>query len=523
MLQRLARFCYRRRWLVLLAWVVLLVGLSAARGAAGGVFRDEFSLPGSESQDAQDLLEQHGFGNRAGFGGQIVVANPDGFDDPGLRDLLDELLFDEAQASIPQAQVISPFSEEGERQISEPGTVAYAEINLADRDNKGYEDAGETGRNLVDTWQRRATERAQADGDDALVREIDRTQIELGGDIFVEPEEFSSEGIGLLAAVVVLLIAFGSVLAMGLPIITALFGIGTGMALVGLTVNLIDMPSFSEQAVMMIGIGVGIDYALFIVTRYREGLHAGMDPERSVIRAIDTAGRAVLFAGTTVIIAVLGLFTIGLDMMNGLAVGISLGVLMTMLAAVTLLPAVMGFVGTNIDKLGLPWRRRREGTDEGSIWYRWSRVIQRRPWPALIVGAVALIALAIPLTSMRLGFGDAGNRPESDTTRQAYDLLSEGFGPGFNGPFLLAVETPNGESGRWSGWSSSSRRRRASRSPRRQSSTRTATPPSCRSSPTPRLRTRRPPTWCTTCATTSSPRPWRAAASTCWSGGWSRR
>jgi len=194
----------------------------------------------------------------------------------------------------------------------------------------------------------------------------------------------------------------------------------------------------------MIGIGVGIDYALFIVTRYRESLHEGMTPERAVLRALDTAGRAVLFAGTTVIIAVLGLFTMGLDMMNGLAVGISVGVLMTMLAALTLLPAVLGFVGANIDKLRLPFLHRREGTDERSVWYRWSRVIQHRPWRALVVGAVVLLVLAIPLVSMRLGTGDASNRSRSDTTRRAYDLLSEGFGRGFNGPFLLVAELPDG-------------------------------------------------------------------------------
>jgi RND superfamily putative drug exporter len=162
---------------------------------------------------------------------------------------------------------------------------------------------------------------------------------------------------------------------MGLPIMTAIFGVVTGIALVGLAVNFLNMPSFSNQAVAMIGIGVGIDYALFIVTRYREGLHAGMNPEQATVRSIDTAGRAVLFAGTTVIIAVLGLFTIGLPMIRGLAVGISIGVLMTMLASITLLPAVLGFVGRNIDKLGLPHRARAEGTDHRSIWHRWSRVI----------------------------------------------------------------------------------------------------------------------------------------------------
>ncbi len=164
-----------------------------------------------------------------------------------------------------------------------------------------------------------------------------------------------------------------------------------------------------------------------------------------MVKSIDTAGRAVLFAGTTVVIAVMGLFTIGLAMVRGLAVGISLGVLFTMLAALTLLPAVLGFVGNNIDRLGLPWRRRGEQSGRQSIWYRWSKVIQRHPWPAAIGGAVFLVALTIPVAGIRLGFADASNRPTSDTTRQAFDLLSDGFGPGSNGPFILAADVPGGE------------------------------------------------------------------------------
>ena len=244
---------------------------------------------------------------------------------------------------------------------------------------------------------------------------------------------------------VILLIAFGSVLAMGLPIGTALFGIGTGVAIVLSVRTVVDMPDFTTAAVAMVGLGVGIDYALFIVTRYRENLAAGLDPERSVVRAIDTAGRAVLFAGTTVVISVLGLLLMKTSIMRGVAIGISIGVLTTMLASVTLLPALLGFVGRNIDKFGLPHRKRPEGEIKESGWTRWSHVIQRRPWPAAIIGLAVLLLLAVPLLSMRLGFTDAGNRPTADTTRRAYDLVADGFGPGFNGPLLLAAETPDGE------------------------------------------------------------------------------
>jgi RND superfamily putative drug exporter len=426
LLQALARFCYRHRWRVLGAWVILLVGLFALNSSFGGKFLDEFDLPGSESQDAVDLLEEHGFDNRAGVTGQVVFKADDVNDPAVMRGMED--LFDEVAEVTAPSEVVSPYSAEGAHQINDRATIAYAEINLSDRDSDEVVDIGDEARALV----------AAAD--------VPGTQVELGGDIAFEQPEFSSEVVGFIAAMIILLIAFGSLLAMGLPLVTAVFGIVTGIAIVGLVVNVIGMPSFSNQAVAMIGIGVGIDYALFIVTRYREGLHEDLTPECATMRALDTAGRAVLFAGCTVIIAILGLFTIGLDMIRGLAVGISIGVLMTMLAALTLLPAVLGFVGTNIDRFGLPHRRRAERAGHQSIWYRWSRVVQHRPWPALLVSAAILIVLATPLFGIRLGFGDAGNQPTEFTVRRAYDLISEGFGPGANGPLLLAAETPGGAS-----------------------------------------------------------------------------
>jgi RND superfamily putative drug exporter len=428
LLQRLAGSCHRNRWRVLGGWVVLLVALVSLNSTVGGKFLDDFDLPGSDSQAALDLLEEHGFAARAGFSGQVVVAADD-VRDPQVAQAVEGFL-DEVQRAIgPAGEIVSPYGAAGAPQISDDGTVAYAEVNLDDRDSDEYTELGEEIRGLAD----------EADVDMPT-----GSRVELGGDIFAEPPVFSSEGLGFLAAMVILLIAFGSVLAMGLPIITAVFGIVTGISIVGLAVHLMDMPSFTGSSVAMIGIGVGIDYALFIVTRYREGLQNGLGPERATVRAIDTAGRAVLFAGTTVIIAVLGMFTIGLAMIRGSATAIAIGVLMTMLALVTLLPAILGFVGTNIDRLGLPHRRRGEDADRRSIGYRWSRVIQRRPWPALVAAGVVLVLLAAPVFGIRLGFGDAGNRPTSDTTRQAYDLLSDGFGEGFNGPFLLAAETPAG-------------------------------------------------------------------------------
>jgi putative drug exporter of the RND superfamily len=424
MIDRIARTSYRRRRAVVVSWVGILVAVSGLSAAFGGTFRDVFELPGSESQAAFDLLDEHGVAAYTGHSGQVVFTADD-VGDPAVRRGM-EALFAALDDALEGSEIVSPYDTGASHQVSDDGSIAYAEVKLSDRATDEYQDDADTVRALVGD--------VTAPG----------MQIELGGEIFIEEGEFSSEGIGLIAAVIILLVAFGSLLAMGLPLLTALFGIGMGVAMVTLVVNVVNMPSFATQAVLMIGIGVGIDYALFIVTRYREELAAGCTPETAVSRALSTAGRAVLFAGTTVIIAVLGLLLIGLDMVRGLSIGIAIGVAATMLAALTLLPAVLGFVGHNIDRLGLPHRRRAESADHRSIWFRWSKVIQRRPWPALIIATGVLILLAVPLFSLRLGFGDTGNQPADTTARKAYDLISEGFGPGSNGPLIIAAETPAG-------------------------------------------------------------------------------
>ena len=423
MLKRIARTSYRRRWRVLAAWVVLLVGLIVASNAAGGVFRNEFSLNGSESSAAFDLLEEKGFSDRAGFSGQIVFQADQGVDDSQVQAEM-ERLFTRVENTVPRVEVVSPYS--APRQISEDGRIAYAEVNFADRPDAEFFDAADE---------------IKAEAQDV---QIDGVQIELGGELFADFEMPASEAIGILLAIVVLLFAFGSVLAAGLPILTALFGIGTGIALVQLTANGLTMPDFTSQAVAMIGIGVGIDYALLIVTRYRQALRDGHQPESAVVLALDTAGRSVVFAGTTVVIAVLGMLLIDVPAVRGLAIGISLGVLMTMLAAVTLLPAVLGLrrqqhrpvrPASPQDGRGRRWRRTRSGTGgAGSSSTARGRPRSRERW--------CCSSSPLPVISMRLAFADAGNR--TDTTRRAYDLLAEGFGVGFNGPFLLAAETPGG-------------------------------------------------------------------------------
>ena len=423
LLRRLSAWCYRRRRRVVAAWLVALVGISVLGQTAGGTLLKTFSLPGTESQRSFDVLGRE-FG-RKGDTGDLVFKVRNGGDvrASAVRAEI-EPLFATLRRQPHVVSVTSPYDPAGSRFISQDGRIAYAEILFDVQPN----DVPLTLASHMRTLAKNASS--------------PRLQVELAGSMFTDQTQPASEAIGVLAAVLILLLAFGSLLAMGLPIMTALFGIGIGLALVNLLANVLDIPSFAPQVTAMIGIGVGIDYALFISTRYREALHDGADPEHAVIHAIDTSGRAVLFAGGTVVISLLGLFLIGVSFIRGLAVGASLAVLFVMAAAVTLLPAVLGFVGHTIDRFALPSARRR-GSVESTFWARWSRVLQARPWPAAAAGLVILVVLAIPVLSLRLGVADAGNDPTSLTTRRSYDLLSQGFGPGFNGPLLLASELPS--------------------------------------------------------------------------------
>jgi putative drug exporter of the RND superfamily len=341
-------------------------------------------------------------------------------DAPAARTSIEALLA-AVEATVEGVTTTSPFEPAGAHQVSADRSIAYAEVAFGDVS--------------LDVAVARAAEvtelRHRADLPAGL-------SVELGGEVFHEESDASSTGIGLLAAVVILLVAFGSVLAMGLPIVTALVAIGCAMAIVLLAANKLTVPPFAPAAVAMVTTGVGIDYALLLVTRYREELARGLDPESAVMRSAATAGRAVLFAGGTVVIALLGLLVIGLPSTRSLALAISAGVLMVMLASLTLVPALLGFAGKRIDRLSVR-RRRPAPTGTVSVWARWSRTVQRHPGPAAAVALVVLVALSAPVLSMRLGFGDAGNRPETDTARRAHDLMAAGFGPGFNGPIVIGV------------------------------------------------------------------------------------
>jgi RND superfamily putative drug exporter len=418
MLRRLAAHCYQHRWRVLISWVVLLVGVNVLAQTVGGDLLKTFSLPGSESQSAFDVLKRD-FARKGDTGDLVFKVNgAEAVTSPRVQAEIQPVMAELVQQPH-VVSVSSPYDPANARFISSGGKIAYAEI-LFDVQ------ANDVPINLA-THMRDIVSKADKASD---------LQIELAGSMFTDQTQPASEAIGIAAAILILLLAFGSLLAMGLPIMTALFGIGIGLATVTLLARVLDIPSFAPQVTAMIGIGVGIDYALFISTRYREALHEGADPERAVVHAIDTSGRAILFAGSTVVISLLGLFVIGVSFIRGLAIGASLAVLFVMAAAVTLLPAVLGFVGHTIDKFALPNAKRKRAV-EGSFWTRWSQTLQRRAWPAAIAGLVILVFLAVPFFSLRLGVADAGNDPAKLTTRRAYDLLSQGFGPGINGPLLV--------------------------------------------------------------------------------------
>ncbi len=278
-------------------------------------------------------------------------------------------------------------------------------------------------------------------------------QVALGGQSVQQAEQgaIGSEGLGLAAAMIILLLMFGSVVAAGLPILVAVAGLAVSSTLTTVVISLVDAPDWSTSLATMMGIGIGIDYALLMVTRFREWRAAGLDNEAATVATLDTAGRSVMVAGTTVVISMLGLFAMGLSFMRGAAVVTILGVLVVMLASVTLFPALLGYLGKHLDRLRIPIGRGHqvqvaEGghVEPSRAWLGWSRLVDRHRVVAAVVGVAALLALATPFLGVQFGFPDAGNNREETSTRQAYDLLADGFGPGMNGPLVLVAELPSG-------------------------------------------------------------------------------
>ncbi len=414
----IADFCYRRRRYVLLAWVLVLVGVIFAGGALPAEHKANYQTPGAESTKAYGLLKER-VPQRGGDGIQIVFSGD--INNRAVRPQVDaELAKVTAQRFV--SDVRSPYSDPA-AQISRDGRVAYAEVTFDRTLDKLTNADSQFQKNFLNA-----------------IKPGQREGLEVEVTTFVAEQQPGSEFIGLIFAALILLLAFGSVLAMGLPIVTALFGLGIGATVGGIASRYIETPEWAAIVASMIGIGVGIDYSLFIITRYRTSLAGGLSPREANITAMGTAGRAVLFAGGTVVISLLGMLTMGLSYLNGVVSSSVLAVVTMLAASLTLLPAVLGFVGTNIDKLRVPGTGRESHQGEKAFFYRWSRVVQHRPWVAFVGGALVLLIITLPVLSLRFGFPDAGNNDKSETSRKAYDELTAGFGAGFNGPLLVVAD-----------------------------------------------------------------------------------
>jgi len=416
-LAALADLAYRRRRRMLLAWVVALAAVIAIAPRVAGDFNADYSTPGSESQAASKLIRER-FPGRSGEAVDVVWQNASGVRRPAVEASM--------QRFLSRASQLEGIGRAERPRVSPDGTIAVTRLDL---DRPSWDVPDSTGKRLIDL-----ADSGSAHG----------LRIELGGGVIESADGGPSpELIGILAAAAILLVAFGSVVAAGLPLVTALFGLGISGSLIGVLAAAIDVPDWSTAVAGLIGIGVGIDYALLVITRFRTALAAGREPREAVVEATSTAGRSVLIAGSTVVISLLGLFFMGVSYLQGVALSASLAVLVVMAASVTLPPALLGFAGRRIDRLRIPGLGRALASGDGrSLSARWSRVVQRRPWTAAIAGAAVLLALSAPLLTLQLGFPDAGNDRRGTTTRAAYDLISRGFGPGANGPLVLAAELP---------------------------------------------------------------------------------
>ncbi|MBA3802841.1 MAG: MMPL family transporter, partial [Acidimicrobiia bacterium] len=406
-LYRLGRTSARHPFRVLGLWLVAAIAVMALQGSLGGEFDNSERVPGVESQHAADVLNER-FPSQGGLSARIVLHTDDGRLDDANHAATVEQTRAELDGGADVAGVTDPFETESAA-VSADGQTAYLDVTY------GLDKLTVT--QLDDAMA--VTEAARADG----------VQVELTGALALLAQEApSSELIGVGVAIIVLLVAFGSVVAMGLPIVTALMGIFAGAAGVGVLSAFLDVPEFSLILSAMIGLGVGIDYALFIVTRHRQHLHEGMSVEDAAGTAVATAGQAVLFAGTTVVIAILGLFLAGLPAISGMGAAVALVVTVSMAAAVTLLPGLLGLAGTKIDKLSIHRKAHVVKPAEETLAGRWAHHVGNHPVRYALMGLGALCAIAIPALSMRIGVPDDGNAPTQTTQRIAFDQLAAGFG-----------------------------------------------------------------------------------------------
>jgi putative drug exporter of the RND superfamily len=426
-MRRLAAFAHDRRRLIAALWVALIVAAGGLASAAGSGYINNFTLPGTESQRALDLLRDR-FPQQAGDTSQIVFHVSSGsLKDPANQAKVQAVV--DRMAKLPSvAGTVSPYQDT--TAISEDGTTAYASLlfdqQAVDLDKADVE---------------RVVETARAGATGGL-------QVELGGQaiqLAQQTEAGAGELIGVAVAIVVLVLVLGSLTAMALPLVAAFAAIAAAMGLVYAATGAFSIADFAPTLAVMIALGVGIDYALLVINRFRGERAAGSDVREATLTAMDTAGRSVLFAGTTVVIALLGMLLLGVSFLNGPAIASAAAVALTMLSSLTLLPALLGFFGRRV-KVPAAVAEAAGGVRPRGF-ARWAQIVERHPGAFAAGALVVLLLVAFPVTGIRLGSGDAGNDSPSKTTRKAYDLLSQGFGPGFNGPLLVVAEVEQGDGG----------------------------------------------------------------------------
>ncbi len=458
----LSAWAVRRPVIALISWIVALVAVIGLGASLGGQLNDSFDLPDTESKVATDLLIASGTDTSRVDGGATVVWSPDTGTvmDPAVAQRVVPVL-EEIAGLGSVTCVTNPLDPQGgslgsgcpapsmdmtamesltpeEQQvlgqqfstISPDGTVAFATISFATDADGALNVAADDAKAIISAVGSLNSDGLRAGAQGQVLE-------------FAGQEPPSSEGIGLLVAIIILLIAFGSIVAAGMPIVVAVVGLAMGQMGVLLVANFLDVATFAPTLAAMIGLGVGIDYALFVMNRYRQALLHGRDAKRSAMEAVETAGRAVLFAGSTVIIALLGLFVLRINFFNGLAVGAAVTVLAVMLSALWMLPALLSLLGTKALALRLPWGKKPGSMvdkSEGRAWAHYGRFLQRQPIIPAILALGVVIVLAIPLFGLRQGFADDSGKPEGSSARIAYDLRAEGFGPGVNGPFLVVAD-----------------------------------------------------------------------------------
>jgi uncharacterized membrane protein YdfJ with MMPL/SSD domain len=425
-LQRLGLFAARRKWVLLGAWIVLVAGLVTVSHVAGSNTSDSLSLPGTDSQAAKNLLAAQFPPRQNGNSPLVFHTAPSAkVTDPQEKQAI-EASYAQVRKLRHVAAAVDPFSQQGAAQISKDGRTAYIPVLL---DVSGDALTPEIAQNVLDA------------GDPGVKAGM---QVAVGGPVGSElahPATESSEAIGIIAAMIILAFTFGTLVAMGLPIVSALFGLVAGLSLIGVLGHVASVPSIAPTLATMIGLGVGIDYALFLVSRHRANRRAGMSMEESIANAVATSGSAIVFAGTTVVVALLTLVVAGIPLITALGYSSAVAVATAVVAAITLMPALLALVGTHIESLRLPsFLRPRPKGLEGGFWAGWARLLTGNPWIAILGLLVPLAVLIVPFFSMNLGQVDVGAAPKSTTERQAYDLMSAAFGPGYNGPLLVAVE-----------------------------------------------------------------------------------